>query len=331
VKVARPLVHIGFPKTATTWFQRSFYPHVRNLPYLDRAGVNAALLEGNAFAFDPAEARKILGLEEGGAGILCEEGLSGYLHNGGMLGFASMAIAERIRSTLPDARIVIFLRSQPKMIAAAYQQYVRGGGTHGPHRFVFPQDYLIGSNAQAYKQPRFDIEHFLYSRMIGHYEALFEPENVHVFLFEQLGAEGAAFLRRYADALGLEVDWPAVSMAPRLPSYGLPLTRLARFLNLFTARSVLDKHHVVHVPGWYALRRRILETLNRTRLLGAPPSPERLFGVDTVRWLEDFYAGDNRRVAEARGLPLETHGYPVRVAGGHPRPHAPRWRKWLAR
>lgn len=328
---ARPIVHIGFPKTASTWFQKSFYPHVRVPSYIDRVRVNAAFLQGNALAFDPNEARGLLGLGENGTGILCEEGLCGYLHNGGADGAISKDVADRIKMALPNARIVLFLRAQPKIIVAAYQQYVRAGGTHGVHRYLFPADHLIGPNRVTYKQPRFDIDFFVYSRLIAYYEALFGRENVHLFLFEQFQREGLDFLRGYADQLGLDVAWEEVSLAPRLASYGLPLTLFARFLNLFTARSVLDKNHLIHVPGWYRPRRILLEALNRSRLFGAPPSPERLLGKPLLDWLERHYAPDNRRIAERHGLPLREYGYPMDgEADLIERPRPGRWAQWLA-
>ena len=327
---ATPIVHIGYPKTASTWFQKSFYPHVRSPRYVDRPRVNAAFLEGNALTFDPTEARSILGLADGEAGILCEEGLCGYLHNGGVSGSVSKDVAERIRQTLPDARIVVFVRAQPKILVAAYQQYVRAGGTHGVRRYLFPNDYLLGPNAVAYKQPRFDIDFFAYSPLIEHYERLFGRDKVHVFLFEDFQRGGTEFLRRYAGELGLDVDWDAVSLAPQLPSYGLPLTWIARFLNLFSARSVMDKRHILHIPGWYPLRRLLLEALNRTRLFGRPPSPERLFGRPLLAWLEAHYAEDNRRLAaDRRGLALDRCGYPLDRLDAGERPRPAEWRRWL--
>ena len=310
-----PIVHIGYPKTASTWFQKSFYPYVRAPRYLARPRVNAAFLEGNALTFDPVEARRTLGLEQGEAAILCEEGLCGYLHNGGVAGMVSRQVAERIRATLPDARIVIFLRAQPTILVAAYQQYLRSGGTYGPHRYFFPGDYLSGPNAVTYKQPRFDVNFFCYGPLLSHYENLFGLERLHLFLFEEFQSDPLPFLRRFSAELGLDVEWDAVSLAPRLASYGRPLTWLARFSNRFTAHSVLDKHHVAHVPGWYKVRRVLLETLNRSGLFGRPPTLDRLVGSATASWLSDHYAADNHRVVERYGLALAEFGYPMAI--GH--------------
>jgi hypothetical protein len=202
---ATPIVHIGYPKTASTWFQRSFYPHVRAPAYVDRARVNAAFLDGNAYAFDPAQARETLGLGAGEAGI------------------------------------------------------------------------------------------------------------------------------RFSAELHLDVDWASVSLAPRLQSSGLPLTYVARLFNLFTARSVLDKRHIIHLPGWYWTRRQLLEGMNRTRLFGVPPTLERLVGKETARWIADQFVADNRWLAEHRQLPLADRGYPMVLSGAvGVRPQASPLRRRLA-
>jgi hypothetical protein len=306
-----PIVHIGFPKTASTWFQKSFYPNVRSPRYVDRDKVNAVFLDANALAFDPEQAREQLGLARGEAGILCEEGLCGYLHNGGVDGIVTKEVAERIKATLPDAQIVIFIRSQPKILVAAYQQYVRAGGTYGPKRYFFPKRFLKGPNARTYKQARFDVDFFLYSRIIALYDRLFGAERVHVFLFEDFQEGGLDFMRGYAEKLGLDVDWAAVSLARRLASYGPALSSVARFFNLFAARSVMDKRHVVSIPGWYGARRVLLEGLNRTGMFGRPASLERLIGTDDARQLEQHYAKDNALLEERRGLRLRDAGYPM--------------------
>jgi hypothetical protein len=327
--MSRPIVHVGYAKTATTWFQKSFYPRVKSHSYVARDIVRSALIAPNALSFDGNAARGLLIVGDRPA-VVCEEGLVGYLHNGGVAGMVTREFAERIRKALPEAQIVIFLRSQPSAIAAAYQQYVRGGGTHTPHRFIFPQDYLIGSNAETYKQPRFDIDHFRYSHLIDMYETLFGADNVNVFLFEAFQRDRTAFLRTYTDALGIDIDFGTLPMEPRLPTYGLALTHFARFLNFFTARSVIDKDPIIHIPGWYRARRYLLETMNRTHLFGARPSPARLLGDATVKWLEGYFADDNRRLAE-RGLAVADHGYPLTSQEGRiERPTAGRWRKWLA-
>ena len=308
---ATPIIHIGFPKAASTWFQKSFFPHVRSPRYVDRVKVNSALLEANALTFDPDNALETLGLKRGEAGILSEEGLCGYQHNGGIDGIVTKEFAHRLKATFPDARIVIVLRSQSSVIVSLYQQYIRAGGTYGAARYLFPKKYLKRPEAVTYKQPRFDVDFFLYSRIAALYDELFGRENVHVLLFEEFRQGGLDFLHRFAASLQLDVDWDKISMEPRLAGYGAPLALIARGLNLFTRRSVLDKHYVLNLPGFYRPRRKILEALNRTGLFGKPPSLKNLIGEQAARGLEAHFARDNALLAEHRDLPLREMGYPM--------------------
>lgn len=307
----RPIVHIGYHKTATTWFQKSFYPTVRNFAYVPRERVKQAFLSDTPFSFDPEKAREVLQLDAALPPILCEEELSGYLHNGGLIGYLSAEMAHRINAVFPDARIVIFIRSQADMIAATYQQYIRGGGTHSVRRYLFPKRYLHGAAADPYKIPRFSFAHFEYDRLIAHYDAIFGRENVLVVPYENFRSDMAETLAEMQAQLGFEAELGARAKKRVNQSYGAALIPFARFLNLFTARTVLDKRTLINIPYWYTVRRFILEQLNATGLFGKPPKPERLLGKDICRQIAGHYAESNRRLAALRDLPLQELGYPL--------------------
>jgi hypothetical protein len=323
-----PIVHIGFHKTGTTWFQDCVYPRVRNLRYVPRARTQAALLEPSAFAFDAAEAARQLELASGPV-ILCEENLSGYPHNGGLHGFLTQAVAQRIRATLPEARIVVFLRAQHEMIAACYQQYVRGGGTFSSQRYLWPSDWLRGAQSQTFKIPRFSFDHFEYDRVIAHYSALFGAGRVHVYPYEALQRDARALLERFAKDLELELDLASVPMDKRNPSYSPAVLALTRVLNRFTARTVNEKRYWVHVPQWYSVRRRIVELLNRG---STRASPEDVLGAQALAWIRQRYWESNRRLEQlVRWSPAEL-GYPMDPPDEHvERPQRAAWLRWMAK
>jgi hypothetical protein len=328
----KPIVHIGYHKTATTWFQKSVYPRVRNLAYIPRERVKRAFLSASALHFDPAWTRGALAIPAGTTPILCEEELSGYLHTGGLMGFLSKEMAHRIHQVFPDARIVVFVRSQPEMIAACYQQYVRGGGTYAPQRYLWPADALRAAAAQPYKIPRFSFDHFDYDRLIAHYTALFGREAVRVFAYEELQRGGRAFLERFAKQLDLELDIAGVPMSKQNASYSRAVNTLARALNLFTRRTVNDKRHWLHVPYWYSVRRRLIEALNRTGLFGARAAPADLLGEPTVAWIRQRYWESNRRLAALVQLDLASLGYPLDPpAAPVERPKRAAWLRWTTK
>ena len=98
----RPIFHIGYHKTATTWFQVRFYSSVTNGRYIPRRVVQEAFLRPKAFAFDPAAARDaVMSSGDGDRALVCEEDLSGFLHNGGLGGVYSLEVARRIKAAFP--------------------------------------------------------------------------------------------------------------------------------------------------------------------------------------------------------------------------------------
>ncbi len=328
----KPIVHIGYHKTATTWFQKSVYPQVRNLAYVPRLRVKRAFLTASALHFDPAWTRAQLELTPGVAPILCEEELSGYLHTGGLMGFLSKEMAHRIHQVFPNARIVIFLRAQPEMIAACYQQYVRGGGTHSPRRYLWPVDSLSGAAAAQYKIPRFSFDHFDYDLLVGHYVSLFGRENVRVYAYEELQRDPRGFLERFANELDLELDVAAVPMAKQNASYSRPIARLARALNRFTDRTVNDKRHWIHIPRWYSLRRHAIEGLNRLGLFGKRAAPAELLGAQTIAWIGQRFWESNRRLAEQVPWDLAAFGYPLDPPPAPiDRPRRAKWLRWTVK
>ncbi len=52
-----PVIHVGYPKTASTWFQKAFYPHLRSPRYIGRDALKAELADWNALDFDAAAFR----------------------------------------------------------------------------------------------------------------------------------------------------------------------------------------------------------------------------------------------------------------------------------
>lgn len=69
-------------------------------------------------------------------------------------------MGQRLKTVLPNARIVIFIRNQTEMIASVYKQYVKEGGTHSPRRFLHPELYLSEYGFHPAHVPSFSFDHF---------------------------------------------------------------------------------------------------------------------------------------------------------------------------
>ncbi len=303
------IVHIGYHKTATNWFQKVCYPAVTNAEYLHRKRARQAFLADSGLHFDPERAREALGLDRRRRVILCEEELSGNIHTGGLYGCFTREIARRIATVLPEAQVVIFVREQVDMIASAYKQYVKEGGTHGVNRYLHPGRYLPESGFQPAKAALFDFAHFDYAALVDHYDTLFGRERVQVFAYEDFRRDNRAFLEDYVRRLELDVDLDGLGDTRPNPPYGRGVLPLARLLNHFTYRDLLYKRCWLHLPLLYKLRGSLLERLDRLPGLGAPVAPQRLLGRQNVALIRARYAESNRWLARRTGLALEAHGY----------------------
>ncbi len=302
---ARPIVHIGYHKTATTWFQKAIWPSLESHDWVPRKTTQEALLDPPGMHFNPAEARRVLGLDgRSRPVVLSEENLSGYIHNGGLHGLVGPEMVRRILAVLPDARIVVFIRNQPDAIRASYSQYVAGGGTYGLEKYLHTYDNVYGALRAPFKAPAFEWEHFEYDRLIGLYDEAFGRENVFVYPYEGLKQPEALF-ETLATDLGVRFPEGITARRGANVSHSESGMNALRFANRFTRQSVANKDWYVDPPGGHALRNVV-----RFVLKAAPGGPFRL-PKRVVAEIGRYYAPSNRRLAGLRELPLAELGYPM--------------------
>lgn len=306
----QPLIHIGYHKTASTWFQKSLYPYVSNCCYLNRRLVRSVFLNTTAWSFDPADAREQLKTSQ--RPIICEEEFCGFPENGGLLESLSRDMARRLHSTYPGADIVIFIRNQLDMIRSTYLQYVRTGGTRSLRRFIEPYQYDSVYRNRWYKNPLLNLDHFTYRHLIGHYQQVFGADRVHIFCYEAFAADQKAFARRFADCFDLEVDVNGLNFGTRNESLGLITLQLSRLLGPFTRWDTLNRLKILPIlPKW--LPKAGLKALNKTPFSGPAVSNENLFGKRLMQSLWERFGKDNRILLDELGLdlPLQNYGYPL--------------------
>jgi len=312
-----PILHVGYHKTASTWFQKRLYPHALSHAAIPRRVVQEAVLAATTFAFDPAGA--LQRLEDGASPqaqgrplLLCEEELSGNPHSAGMRGAQSKDVAERLQRMLPEAQVVIFIRDQVDMAATLYSHYVREGGTHGAQRYLFPAHYRRDVARHPFKYPVFDLGFLDYGGLIDCYAGLFGAARVHVLPFEQFRADPRAFVTDYLPRLGLVLDCPLEVLDWRAdnPAFGRHALLLARLLNRLTYRSVLDKHYLVRGLS-NKVRSNLPRALAASPLAGRRQSPTELLGEVVVREIQQRFQTQNRDLAARWGLPLRELGYPT--------------------
>jgi hypothetical protein len=307
------ILHIGYHKTASTWFQTRLYPRVTSHRFVERKKVQEAFFSHGAFGFDPDIARVTLGGASDLPLIVCEELLSGSIFTSGLFGFRSKEAAHQLKSVFPDGRVVIFIRNQVEMVCSAYNEYVKMGGTYSPRRFLYPDRDLAKIEFLPNDLPRFTFEQFCYSPLVRHYRNLFGAEDVYVFPFEAFRRDPKTFIAKFAETLELTFDEGAdISLRPTNLSYRPSVLAVTRFLNLFTRRTRPFKVDLFSVPFIYRGGKKILKAWNRfLHARGATASPQQILGEELVEEIRNYYRKDNSVLRQEFGICIDGFGYPT--------------------
>lgn len=202
------LVHIGYHKAASTVLQDQIFGGANGI-FLPPAEPRHVLVQRfvvpQPMCFDAAEARahydpiRRQAEAEGRVFVLSHERFSGYPPSGG---FDSTIIADRLRRSFPEAKILIVLREQRASILSMYSQYVTDGGD------LSLGDYLTPREPYLKRAPGFSVEFYRYHRLVNLYRRLFGAENVLCLVFEEFARDPAGSLARLFRFLGHDVAPP---------------------------------------------------------------------------------------------------------------------------
>lgn len=299
------LLHIGYHKTATTWMQQLlFTPEHGFRQIADHRDVFTHIVQPHGFDFDPVNMRALIAtrmaeLPPGEVPVISSEILSGHPFQGGR---ESDAYAERLAEIFPDARILISIRNQMRILPSVYMQYLLRGGTLPYDRF------FEGTDELGYFG--FTPKHFEYDRLVRHYQRLFGPANVYVLPQEHLQQDmddAAAAIARFAKNMayrGLSAAAQRVH-APSYPEYAVPVLRRVNQVQA----STLNPAPIValgHSPkGLYKVAGYILRL---------PPVITMLKGRKPVsahvrKRFAGYYRDSNARLAALMAHPVDLAGY----------------------
>ncbi len=219
------LFHIGYHKTATTWMQRMlFVPKYGFEQIATHEDVDAHIVAPHGFDFDPRSMAEMIDakrrrLSNAAVPVVSSEIMSGQPFFGGL---SSDVYAQRIKAIAPDARILVSIRSQTKILVSCYMQYLLRGGTMSPRQFF--------EGKRAVEFYAFRPDHFEYDKLVAYYQGLFGRDNVHVTTQESLSRDAnaaAAEIAAFSDNTlfaGLDAADMRVN-AKSYPEYAAPVLR----------------------------------------------------------------------------------------------------------
>jgi Sulfotransferase domain len=310
----KPLIHIGYHKTATTWLQRELFSvdsdvfvpmSPDNNPNVGKYLGRQFIRDRDGYLLSPFELNRetilleleyILGKIDIGSRVpvLSYERLSGNPHSGG---FDAGIIADRIQACFPEARIFCVIRQQKEILLSTYFQYLKIGGT----------DTLKTYLTRSYdgRRPGFSPAHLNYVDLVSCYYRLFPRENVLVLPYEMFRNQTRLFLDRLGKFVSLDISDRTAraeirynkraddAITPRLP-----------FLNLFLESSSVNAYSPLCTP----LAKPLLRFINRLLPFDRGAYVKKLCQqIDTI--VGDRYEAGNRRLSAITGIDLSAYGY----------------------
>lgn len=299
------LLHVGYHKTATTWLQKRLFQPEHGFRQIASHQEISDLIERPVdLAFDPDPVRALVArrLEEvpdGHVPVLSSEILSGHPFQAGRDG---AVLARRLKAILPEARVLIGIRAQHRILPSVYMQYLLRGGTMPPERF------FAGTDVPGYFG--FDPVHFEYHRLTGLYQSLFGAENVHILTQEALKTDmdgAAATLAAFAGAGAFDGLRPAARgvQSASYPEYATGVLRRVNHLQASTLNPVPVIRLGQTPGGLYKVA---------GYLMKRPPLAKALRGRRPVtdhvaKRFAGHYADSNAELARIVTHPLDLTGY----------------------
>ena len=305
---SKPIIHIGFPKTGTTWLQKEFFPNVEDINFIQRNDIIEYILKPNTFEFDPNLAKKYF--ENGKRNVICDEILVGGLDvcfgNGAFI----KETGNRLKQIFNEAEIIIFIRNQPSIVASAYFQYIKAGGNFSATKFLNKSNkhysFLVN-------QMLFSYDIFKFDQCISFYKKLYGNENVQVFLYEDFNENKTDFLNKFKQKYNLKIDVETLNIQTyQNQRYKNFIIKLARFTNSFSLKRTIFKYYIFHIPYFYNLCHRVYIKLNKYCFFIKNSSDESIIGKKNMKIVNDYYKESNKNLIEKHGVEnITKYNYPL--------------------
>lgn len=309
-----PLIHIGYPKTGTTWLQAGIFgssgygftpvggkPKFFALRFI--YGEEGGL--GHPLDFEPEALRQEYDELEAGSGypVISHEALLCHPYSGGV---QTRDIALKLHEVFPDAKILITIREQHAMIVSLYEHFLRMGGLSSLKNFV-------GAKFHQSLFPAFDIGFLEYDKCVRFYSDLFGAKSVLALPFELIRKDSLSFLSSIYSFAGIDAPsehWLSDLGGQGAKNVSVPSFAAAqynfRLLNLLGKPSGSNAFSAV---GYKSLSTALFKLISNATPTSAALRYRESIMQEVGLLVGDAYVESNRRTQEMTGLDLAVLGY----------------------
>jgi len=293
------LIHVGYPKTGTTWFQTEFFPRVENINYYSKDDIFEILINPSVINYNAFEHRKMFNFNK--IVIVSSERLIGTINSGWHRGIYLKEYASRIKEIFPNARILIFIRNQIDIITSAYIEYLKSGGTYGIDKYLF-----------KYNNGLFSFEHLKYLDIINYYSDLFGQEKIDIFLFEDFKENPKSFINKFMARYKLQSVKDNINYNNKVnKSFHYSMIPLIRFLNIFSKGEILYKFHLIHIPLFTSVVRKLCLAVDSKLFRAWQNDPIKILKKRNYNYIINYYKESNFELIERYNLhSIRKYKYP---------------------
>jgi hypothetical protein len=301
------LIHVGYHKSGTTWLQNCLFSNEAVgfiSPWGNQAGIAADLfINSNPFKFSADSASELF---RDGLDSAIAKGLVPVLSNEAMCGEEhprkryERSVADRLKETFPNAKILISIRNQKSTILSHYRQHIAKGYGTTLNKYLGAGELAVGF------APECVIDHFDYDAFVAYYQSLFGKENVLVILQEQMIKELQIVCDEVADFVGMDRF-----EAPKAERQRVGMTGLA-----ISIRRRLNKMGI-GIPDWskrkqsigYTLSAKFCNAIDKFTPSAIDARIESSYKQRVANTVTGKFAESNQRLAVLIDKDLTKYGY----------------------
>ena len=302
------LVHVGFPKTLSSWLQEKWFrPENGFLTVMDPVRVQLDIIDPTPFRFSIDGALHSIEAAEQGADehltpVITSEALSGHMFCGGFDGKENI---ERVAKLATRAKILLIVREQRALIRSLYKTLINFGNM--PHSI----DRVLQPVAPRFA-PQFNLDFLRFDTRVAYYQRLFGRDNVKVLPYESFVENPADFLRRVSEFAGVQEQFasrPSEIRTSERINPGIPLgnIHLIRWYNRFFLNTPFN---YAEFPLSGRLLRKGRPSLKKIRIpRRINKRLEKRFAEKVLVNTRGKFGASNRRLRALTGLDLGSYGY----------------------
>jgi hypothetical protein len=228
-------LHLGMPKTGTTFLQARCFPYLKGVRYRDQQMMDLldSVIYTNPTFLDlqkiHQEAEDVLAKIVGESLLISHERLFGNM----LMNYRdNLYLTTCLRGLFPEAKIIIVIRRQDDLVESIYKQSLQSSYHQRINRFLNYRDKKFEDARDQPALPNLDVKQLNLHKYMQTYVEQFGRDSLLVLPYELLKHDQSAFLDRLFAFLNVEPFYPEKNSLENR-SYSWLSSHLALLLNRF--------------------------------------------------------------------------------------------------